>query len=67
ISPINYELVLFHRIRIYSVFHILLLEPVAQKILANNTTEVENNELEYKMKKILKHRSINSTREYLIK
>ncbi|KAF3771430.1 hypothetical protein M406DRAFT_244957, partial [Cryphonectria parasitica EP155] len=67
ISLINYKLALLHEIRIYSVFHILLLELAVQEILTDNTAEVENNELEYKIEKILKHRSIDNTREYLIK
>ncbi|KAF3759870.1 hypothetical protein M406DRAFT_270218, partial [Cryphonectria parasitica EP155] len=65
ISLVNYELALLHKMRIYSVFHILLLK--LAKILMNNIAEVENNESEYKIEKILKHRSINSIREYLIK
>ncbi|KAF3769388.1 hypothetical protein M406DRAFT_249532, partial [Cryphonectria parasitica EP155] len=64
---VNYKLVLSYKMRIYSVFHILLLKSVAQEILADNTAEVENNESEYKIEKILKYRSIDSTREYLIK
>ncbi|KAF3759862.1 hypothetical protein M406DRAFT_270266, partial [Cryphonectria parasitica EP155] len=64
ISLVNYKLVLSYKIRIYSVFHILLLE---LEILADNIAEVKNNELEYKIEKILKHRNTNSTRKYLIK
>ncbi|KAF3768318.1 hypothetical protein M406DRAFT_250089, partial [Cryphonectria parasitica EP155] len=67
IFSINYKLALSYKIRIYSVFHILLLKLAVQKILADNIAEVENNESEYKIEKILKYRSINSMREYLIK
>ncbi|KAF3759853.1 hypothetical protein M406DRAFT_270294, partial [Cryphonectria parasitica EP155] len=64
---VNYELALFYEIRIYSVFHILLLKSVAQEILINNIAEVKNNESEYEIEKILKYKSIDNTREYLIK
>ncbi|KAF3768375.1 hypothetical protein M406DRAFT_235052, partial [Cryphonectria parasitica EP155] len=67
IFSVNYELALFYKMRIYSVFHVSLLELVVQEILMNNIAEVKNNELEYEVEKILKHRSIDNTKEYFIK
>ncbi|KAF3759866.1 hypothetical protein M406DRAFT_270227, partial [Cryphonectria parasitica EP155] len=67
ISPVNYKLVLLYRMKIYLIFHISLLESAAKEILTDNTVEVENNESEYKIERIFKHRSNNNMLEYLIK
>ena len=68
-SVLNYELVLPKTMKIYPVFHILLLEialegaPLAPRI----EIELVNLNAEYEVKKVLDYSKRNGTMKYLIR
>ena len=65
---VSYELALPHGMKIYPVFHISLLEPVAGSTVPDNAFEIQPDDTqEYEIEKIIKHRGQDNILEYLIK
>ena len=67
IKNLSYKLKLLTKMKIYSVFHAFMLQQCNQDILIQITeTSIESDD-EYKVKTILKKRTISRKSHYLIK
>ena len=66
IEKLSYRLKLSHKMRIYSVFHVSLLEKTNQNT-KQYWTEVKMNEKEYEIEHILGKQKISKKVHYLIK
>ena len=69
-EPLNYELKLPLKLKIYSVFHVIYFEPANNNILLEmNLPEInlDNQKIEYKVKTILDQRKVDDQPRYLIK
>ena len=53
--------------RIYPIFHILLLEPAPANAKLKTNLELEDNRRKYKVESILDSKTVNRNPEYLIK
>ena len=53
--------------RIHSIFYISLLEPAPENTKIAKNIELDKEEIEYKVKKILKYKQVNGKPHYLVK
>jgi len=67
LSDTNFRLSLPTKMRIYPVFHILLLEPAPANARLEIQIELDNDEKEWEVEKILDSRTHNANTEYLVK
>jgi hypothetical protein len=67
LSDTNYRLSLPAKMRIHPVFHISLLEPAPANARLEAEIELDNDEKEWEVEKILDSRTHNTDTEYLVK
>ena len=67
LSDTNFRLSLPTKMRIHPVFHISLLEPAPANARLETQVELENDEKEWEVEKIMDSRTHNADTEYLVK
>lgn len=66
-GPVNYQLRLLESMKcLHPVFHISLLEPAPQNAQIVENIEIEEDD-EYKVEKILRHKQVKGQPFYLVK